>query len=38
MAFDEKLAQRIRQRLGKRAGVTEKKMVGGIAFLVRGSM
>ncbi|MGH7535085.1 MAG: TfoX/Sxy family protein [Gemmatimonadales bacterium] len=38
MAFDEKLAQRIRQRLRQRAGVTEKKMFGGIAFLVRGNM
>jgi hypothetical protein len=38
MAFDEKLADRIRRRLGKRAGVTEKRMFGGIAFLLRGNM
>lgn len=29
MAFDERLADRIRKRLGKRDGVSEKKMFGG---------
>ena len=38
MAFDEKLAERIRNRLGKRAGLMEKKMFGGIAFLLNGNM
>ena len=38
MAFDEKLADRVRKRLGKRAGLTEKKMFGGTAFLLRGNM
>jgi hypothetical protein len=38
MAFDESLAERIRARLGGRAGVLEKKMFGGLAFLVRGNM
>jgi len=38
MAFDEKLATRIRKRLGKRAGVIEKRMFGGVAFLLRGNM
>jgi TfoX N-terminal domain len=38
MAFDEELAARIRKRLGKRAGLTEKKMFGGLAFLLRGNM
>ena len=38
MAFDEKLAERIRKRLGKRVGLKEKKMFGGIAFLVNGNM
>jgi hypothetical protein len=38
MAFDEKLAGRIRKHLGKRRGVTEKKMFGGIAFLLNGNM
>ena len=38
MAFDERLAERIRAQLGKRSGVTEKKMFGGLAFLVNGNM
>jgi len=38
MAFDEKLAERIRRRLGKRAGLVEKTMFGGIAFLLNGNM
>ena len=38
MAFDEKLAERIRKRLGKRPGLTEKKMFGGLAFLLNGNM
>src|SRR5260221_8642798 len=38
MAFDEKLADRIRKRLGKRKPMTEKKMFGGIAFLYNGNM
>ncbi len=38
MAFDEELAARIRKRLGKRAGLSEKKMFGGLAFLLRGNM
>jgi len=38
MAFDESLAERIRKRLGGRSGVIEKKMFGGLAFLVRGNM
>lgn len=38
MAYDEKLAARIRDRLARRAGVTEKKMFGGIAFLLKGNM
>ncbi len=38
MAFDVKLAGRIRKRLGKRAGFVEKKMFGGIAFLLNGNM
>jgi len=38
MAFDSALAERIRKRLGKRAGLTEKKMFGGLAFLMRGNM
>lgn len=38
MAYDEGLAQRIRELLEEQAGVTEKKMFGGLAFLLRGSM
>lgn len=38
MAFDDTLAQRIRKRLGKRAGLTEKKMFGGIGFMLGGNM
>lgn len=37
-AFDESLADRIRKRLGKRDGVSEKKMFGGLAFLLNGNM
>lgn len=38
MAYDEKLADRIRQAVGPRADVTEKKMFGGLAFLLDGRM
>jgi TfoX N-terminal domain len=38
MAFDEQLAARIRTHLGKRPGLVEKKMFGGIAFLLKGNM
>src|SRR5256885_13512689 len=38
MAFDERLADRIRGSLGRRKGLAEKKMFGGIAFLLNGNM
>ncbi|HSC72544.1 MAG TPA: TfoX/Sxy family protein [Gaiellaceae bacterium] len=38
MAYDEALANRIRQLLADEPGVTEKKMFGGLAFLVNGNM
>jgi len=38
MAFDAVLAARIRPHLASVAGVTEKKMFGGIAFMVNGNM
>ena len=38
MAYDEKLAERIRALLGDRAGLTEQKMFGGLAFLIGGNM
>ncbi|WP_282699965.1 TfoX/Sxy family protein [Streptomyces sp. CC219B] len=38
MAYDEGLVQRVRERLGARPGITEKRMFGGLAFLVHGNM
>jgi TfoX/Sxy family transcriptional regulator of competence genes len=38
MAYDEGLAQRIRERLEEQRGITEKRMFGGLAFLVGGNM
>ncbi|MBW8801939.1 MAG: TfoX/Sxy family protein [Streptomyces sp.] len=38
MAYDEGLAERIRQYLAADPGVTEKRMFGGIAFLHEGNM
>src|SRR5258708_36268946 len=38
MAYDEKLAERIREILGKSKAVSEKKMFGGLCFLVNGKM
>jgi hypothetical protein len=38
MAYDEGLAERIRGVLDGRPGVSEKRMFGGIAFLVQGHM
>src|SRR3954454_14231453 len=38
MAFDEELAGRIRALLAEAPGLTEKKMFGGLAFLVAGNM
>jgi TfoX/Sxy family transcriptional regulator of competence genes len=38
VAYDEKLARRIRELLTRERGVTEKTMFGGLAFLVRGNM
>ena len=38
MAYDEDLANRLRERLADEDGVTEKKMFGGLAFLVNGHM
>src|SRR3954470_682956 len=38
MAYDEDLADRIRELLGRQRGVTEKKMFGGLAFLIGGNM
>ncbi len=38
MAYDEGVAQRVREVLEDRSDVVEKKMFGGIAFMVRGNM
>ena len=38
MAYDEDLADRIRELVGRERGLTEKKMFGGLAFLVGGNM
>lgn len=38
MAYDEKLAARVRGALAGRRGVAEKKMFGGVAFMLRGHM
>lgn len=38
MAYDAELADRIRYLIGAGPGVTEKRMFGGLAFLVGGNM
>jgi hypothetical protein len=38
MAYDEELAARIRELVAGEAELTEKKMFGGLAFLVGGNM
>jgi hypothetical protein len=38
MAYDEALASRIRDLIGPDPELTEKKMFGGLAFLIRGHM
>jgi TfoX/Sxy family transcriptional regulator of competence genes len=38
MAYNEALAARIRKVLARRKSLSEKKMFGGIAFMLRGNM
>ena len=38
MAYDEGLATRIREAIGNRSGLAEKRMFGGLAFMVAGHM
>jgi TfoX/Sxy family transcriptional regulator of competence genes len=38
MAYDEDLADRVREVIQGVDGVTEKRMFGGLAFLLRGNM
>jgi TfoX/Sxy family transcriptional regulator of competence genes len=38
MAYDEELANRVRQHVQGEPGLTEKRMFGGLAFLINGNM
>lgn len=38
MAYDEDLASRVRVRLARESGVSERKMFGGLTFLLNGNM
>ena len=38
MAYDEGLAQRIREEMGGLPGYTEKKMFGGVGYMLQGNM
>jgi TfoX/Sxy family transcriptional regulator of competence genes len=38
MAYDEELASRIREAVQDEPGLSEKRMFGGLAFLVHGNM
>jgi hypothetical protein len=38
MAYDEDLANRIRELVADEPGLTEKKMFGGLAFMIGGNM
>ena len=38
MAYDETLAERVRDLLAARESVTERKMFGGIGFMIDGNM
>jgi len=38
MAYDEDLANRVRELIANETGVTEKRMFGGLAFLIGGHM
>ena len=38
MAYDEALASRVRDRLAGLAGLSEKRMMGGVCFLLDGNM
>ena len=38
MAYDEHLAERIRELIGTEPGLTERRMFGGLAFLIGGNM
>jgi len=38
VAYDEELADRIREQIGDEPNLTEKKMFGGLSFLIGGNM
>ena len=38
MAYDEDLADRVRELVAAERGVSEKRMFGGLAFLINGNM
>lgn len=38
MAFDDTLAERMRKQLADQDGLVEKRMFGGVAFLINGNM
>ena len=38
MAYDEELADRLRELIAGEAGLTEQRMFGGLAFLIGGNM
>ena len=38
MAYDQQMAERVRQVLSGRRDVIEKKMMGGLCFMIRGGM
>ena len=38
MAYNEELALRVREALGDREGLTERKMFGGLGFMLNGNM
>ncbi|MGS0688101.1 TfoX/Sxy family protein [Nakamurella sp. GG22] len=38
MAYDEELADRVREHVERENGLTEKRMFGGLAFLINGNM
>jgi len=38
MSFDENLATRVRRLLGRKRGFSERKMFGGICFMLNGHM
>jgi hypothetical protein len=38
MAFDEQLAHAVRNQLKNEPGLAEKKMFGGLAFMIKGNM